>query len=620
MESISFSIVIPVHNRAHTLSACVDSILTQTYPNFELLLVDDHSTDTSVELIKTLQAKDSRIKLFIQSDEKHGAQAARNTGIHNAQYDWIMFNDSDDLWATEKIEKELDYLKELNFDKTAVIYSDCFTINVNTNEKKYWALPHISSENSYSELLIQSGPMFQSLLCSKELLSKINNLDESVPSYQEWDTSIRLAEYGKFYHIEEALFDYYIGGNDVISKSIEKDFIGRSNILNKFKNEIIKFHGKKVYSSLLASNYRNAKDKIDFTRLAVENEIISVFKHNLIQFLGKNFEKKIQPQKSYSIIKRGFRFLLRLPSRVYHKIIPQKKNEPLSYIEKFNLVKAKYNSMVYFDQNGNDKLKELLLSKSPAFITCFGSVELGTLVENLTSSQYTDNTYYCMTNNAGFFPSTKNSLNRFSNLYFNSIKQIDACGCWFNNGEAEILKKNAPDALLVELGCLNSFLYNSPYTEVLNGKKVLVIHPFVNTIEQQYKNNRSKIFKDPNILPEFELKLLKAPQTIAGNYDGYISWFDAFNKTCKKIDSIDFDISLLGCGAYGLPLGAYIKSKGKTAIHIGGALQLLFGIMGKRWAEDYDYKDRFFNEYWTYPLESDTPENSNNVENNCYWR
>ncbi|MCR5064109.1 MAG: hypothetical protein K6A89_12590, partial [Treponema sp.] len=109
-------------------------------------------------------------------------------------------------------------------------------------------------------------------------------------------------------------------------------------------------------------------------------------------------------------------------------------------------------------------------------------------------------------------------------------------------------------------------------------------------------------------------------QTIAGNTDGYSSWFEALEATKKKIDEVDFDIALLGCGAYGLPLGAYIKSKGKTAIHIGGALQLLFGIKGNRWIVNDDPVIQLFNEYWTYPFDSDTPPNSNIVENNTYWK
>lgn len=162
--------------------------------------------------------------------------------------------------------------------------------------------------------------MFQSLLCSKSLLSKINYLDDTVPSYQEWDTSIRLAEYGKFYHIEEALFDYYIGSDDAISKSVEKDFIGRCNILNKFKKEIKECHGNKKYKMLLVDNFINFKEKISFLSLVEKNEIISLYKQNLIEEFGENFEITIEKQVNkllrQNAIKRGIGFILRIPVRL----------------------------------------------------------------------------------------------------------------------------------------------------------------------------------------------------------------------------------------------------------------------------------------------------------------
>ena len=93
-----------------------------------------------------------------------------------------------------------------------------------------------------------------------------------------------------------------------------------------------------------------------------------------------------------------------------------------------------------------------------------------------------------------------------------------------------------------------------------------------------------------------------------------------------------FDICILGCGAYGLPLAAFVKRLGKQAIHMGGATQLLFGIKGRRWIEDYngywhyrpgidiniDYKP-LFNDYWVFPGDSERPKDMKKVENGCYW-
>lgn len=622
---LSVSIIIPIHNRAHTLKKCIDSILSQTYEDFELILVDDHSTDSSLRICKEYFSNDLRIKVFNQSDEKHGAQAARNTGIKNAKHDWIMFNDSDDVWHKDKIKKELDVLEQYGYDEQTVIYSDCNTINVDTNEKNYWALPHIDEKKSYKDLLVKSGPMFQSLLCSKKHLEEIGYLDESVPSYQEWDTSIRLAKNGRFVHIKEPLFDYYVGANDTISKSIGKDFIGRCNIYNKFKDEIIKTHGEKQYKRMMALCFSNAKDNVDFEILKKQNQIIKKYEDNLIELFGKDYKNKINKctkDTNLCKVKTKISNLLhipfyKIPGKIFRKMYPQKKE---SYQDKIKRSIKKYASKVYFNQEGNGKLLELLSRKKPVFITRFGSVELNTLNEFTKGKNYSESTFVSMRNNAGFFPITRESLDGFAKLYFESIKNIDCCGVWFNDGEAKILKDNVPSALLVELSCLNSFLYDNPYTQILRNKNILVIHPFVNSIQYQLANNRTKLFSNPNVLPECNINLIKAPQTIAGNTDGYGSWFEALEDTKKKIAECNFDIALLGCGAYGLPLGAYIKSLGKTAIHIGGALQLFFGIKGRRWETEYNYGETIFNEHWIYPLDTDIPFKSNEVENNCYWK
>ena len=86
----------------------------------------------------------------------------------------------------------------------------------------------------------------------------------------------------------------------------------------------------------------------------------------------------------------------------------------------------------------------------------------------------------------------------------------------------------------------------------------------------------------------------------------------------KQVDAMDFDIAILGCGAYGLPLAAHIKRIGKKAVHMGGASQILFGIRGKRW-EDHPVISKLFNEHWARPDENETPTNSKNVEDGCYW-
>ena len=118
--------------------------------------------------------------------------------------------------------------------------------------------------------------------------------------------------------------------------------------------------------------------------------------------------------------------------------------------------------------------------------------------------------------------------------------------------------------------------------------------------------------------------MIKAVQTIAGEKSHFGNWFEALDYMKNEIANRDFDLLIVGCGAYGLPLAAFGKQMGKKAIHLGGGTQLLFGIKGKRWEGRYHGDDtRFadlFNEYWTYPSENEKPQNAEKVEGGCYWQ
>lgn len=152
-------------------------------------------------------------------------------------------------------------------------------------------------------------------------------------------------------------------------------------------------------------------------------------------------------------------------------------------------------------------------------------------------------------------------------------------------------------------------------------KKVLVIHPFADSIKYQYENNRKKLFQNTDYLPKFKLYTMKAVQTIADERDDrFDDWFEALDYMYFEAMKFDFDIALIGCGAYGYPLAAKLKKAGKQAIHLGGVLQIMFGVIGKRWEDDENPIVRnLFNEYWIRPSDNEIPSNSKSVEKGCYW-
>lgn len=248
MNDLFISIVIPMYNRSKTIIYCLDSVCTQTFKNIEIIVVDDFSTDNSVDLVSSYQ--DNRIKL-IKLEKNSGAQIARNRGIIEAKGNWIAFNDSDDLWEKDKLEIQIKELEKTNFDKNTVVHSNCICLDLINNKTWEWKVP-ITNDSCYRLLLERPAPLFPTLLISKEALLEIGLLDENVPSYQEWDTSISLAKKCKFIHIEKPLFTYVLHQGETISKNHKRDIEGYLYIINKFKNDLQKYNLYEKHINLLA--------------------------------------------------------------------------------------------------------------------------------------------------------------------------------------------------------------------------------------------------------------------------------------------------------------------------------------------------------------------------------
>lgn len=294
----------------------------------------------------------------------------------------------------------------------------------------------------------------------------------------------------------------------------------------------------------------------------------------------------------------------------------------------------------------SDEIYKLLSSNAPCMIARYGAFELSTVVNYLGVANYKFSVCEFikgnapdpiwnkallgyMQNNAGFFPTTEENIIKFCKLMIEDTKHLDLLGSWTWNDlyMIQFFKKNF---ISVHIHLLEPFWnMDDPWTKALTGKKVLIVHPFNELIEKQYSENRSKLFTNPNLLPQFELKTIKAVQSIGGVSNGFKDWFEALAWMQSEIDKYDYDICLLGCGAYGFPLAAHCKRMGKKAIHLGGALQLLFGIRGKRWenpeygVEAWDIQRgaylNLMNEHWVRPGEHQMNNNTKNVEGGCYW-
>jgi len=290
----------------------------------------------------------------------------------------------------------------------------------------------------------------------------------------------------------------------------------------------------------------------------------------------------------------------------------------------------------YEGQEASDQIRNLLTNNKPCMICRMGLGELRVIVNYIDISNpasflqksldyiterrdrfwwdpYHKTDLY---NFSGFFPPTDEMLSRFSVDMLKDMKEIDLLGSW-RKQENRLNDYLPPNLIRIRLADLDSFLHPNPWSEALAGKKVLVIHPFEESIKQQYARRRL-LFQDPRVLPDFELKTLKAVQSLVGTQVEFSDWFAALDWMCQQIDKIDFDIALIGAGAYGLPLAAHVKRIGKKGVHLGGSTQMLFGIRGKRWDDIPEYQ-RFFNDYWVRPQSQETPANFRSLEKGAYW-
>lgn len=289
----------------------------------------------------------------------------------------------------------------------------------------------------------------------------------------------------------------------------------------------------------------------------------------------------------------------------------------------------------------SEMIYNLLSDNKPCMIARFGSTEMSAIINYLgvNSQQHSiwkfikgqqpewwwnKNIMNQMQQWSGFFPPTPENMQRFGKMMIEDAKEVDLLGSWLKE---EYLFFQNRDIQAVKLVLLEPYHSNHPWSRILQNKKVLVVHPFAQLINEQYKN-RKHLFSNPQVLPDFDLITLEAVQSLGGSNDKFRSWFEALQWMEDEMDKTDYDICLIGCGAYGFPLAAHAKRKGKKAIHLGGALQLLFGIKGRRWeAEDYGTKwnlppnayKALFNEYWVRPSKNETPTTALKVEGGCYW-
>lgn len=215
MSPPRISVVIPAHDRGGVLPRSVGSVLAQTLPPLEVIVVDDASTDETERVVRELGAR------YVRLDARSGAQAARNRGVTEATGDWIAFQDSDDEWLPDKLERQVALLE----DEWTVAHG-------RATKPMRWLLGN--DEHPLDTLLQRPATLFPALLVSRAALDRMGPLDEDLESFQEWDTSIRLAEFCRFVAPDDPVFVYH-RSHDAISASRRHDIEGYARVIEKHR-------------------------------------------------------------------------------------------------------------------------------------------------------------------------------------------------------------------------------------------------------------------------------------------------------------------------------------------------------------------------------------------------
>jgi glycosyltransferase involved in cell wall biosynthesis len=287
------SVIIPTYNRANLINKAIQSVLDQTYTDFEIIVVDDGSTDNTENVVKGFQ--DERIR-YMYHKKNMGVSSARNTGIISAKGVFISFQDSDDVWLPKKLEKEIKIF-ESSIPKVGVVYSRLCRIS--NNEKTLFPLPeHKIREGTIHNQLVKGNFVHGLTLIRKSCFEKVGTFDEQLPALEDWEIYLRISKYFDFRYLDETLIISYLKDEgltlnleiqiDATEKIIEKHF----DEFNQQKRATADIYG--FLASQLCLNGSLGEGRNYFLK-AIRNDPIN-FRYYfafIVSLLGLTFYKKI---------------------------------------------------------------------------------------------------------------------------------------------------------------------------------------------------------------------------------------------------------------------------------------------------------------------------------------
>jgi hypothetical protein len=550
-----------------------------------------------------------------------------------------------------------------------------YTLSEETNIQD---IPNVDRINIFSQFFIHPNEERQAeiLKCLKfnienPYITSIYLLNERIYNEDELDTSsnkiiqVDIKRRLKFQDVFDYIYDNNITGYNII---VNSDIFLKNNIRNIYKSDI--HINKKMYALLryeynvnkpnednifgyrgdsqdtwiIHSNFSISKKEskifnFEFGKPGCDNKIIYLM--STIGFEIINDPEFIKTYHIHSSNIRNYTSSDRV-NKPYELVIP-----------KYFLEKAKNQNMydvnILYSENYNHKIGNIRLykyiskkiNKNQNFIIPRGStVETTYAIYGLLLSLkeynkhneqiigFLENNKHIMKNNAGIKVSTIESIKKYSSMYLKAFEQCEIYGTWApfdavyrsSSTTYEVLNKlfKNKETFYSEALDIFHYIYSTPWTFALKDKRILIISAFKESIDKKIENRKDIYGID--LFPNCEIITIKPPQT-QGNEESeefYIELTKFTNELDKIVDK--YDIALVSCGGYGSLVCSHIYNSGKSAIYIGGVLQMYWGILGTRWFNDRpDIIRLFLNKNWSRPMESEKPKNYENIEGSCYW-
>lgn len=586
--SIKFSVIIPTYHRPRELTKCLEGVLAQKFPEnwYEIIVVDNDSKGSAKKTTANIQAKKD---IIYHKRFSNNLSEARNLGAKLGKGEWIAFLDDDCVPKPDWLKVAMELLQENN--QPGLVFGGGYIergdARITSNPKAIY-LPR-------DKYLVEGNCFFR----RSEYLAE---------GGMRADLGPNATRFG--YHEGSELQDRFL--QKYRSQHIRILF-GKLAVHHDEKQKRKKWHSIiSGYDSAFAFNLNRQK-----------GDILNILR--VLGCMGRyslHFIKQHPTGKDRELYRFGE--LLGESAvhfkRVYKTCTERARvlnNKLLRHLNKQTLSCNLASPNIFMDK---------LIQRAPFLAGKIGGAELLAL-------EYMDHRIRFdwprgwswrrpasrLHNNAGFFPIEKKKFMRWGTEMRKAIAEVDFLSPWqtdpfLEKYEVALIKTLAPQSRAIPVNLLGRKILPE-----IASFRWLVISPFMKTMKKQV--TRLKEIHDPTGSASIDwdhisrtCQFVRCPFQSHLEPSPYDSWEDGLEKLATEVASKEFDVALIGAGAWSLPLGRRIKQMGKSAIHMGGEMQLLFGIKGKRWEYAFIY-----NSAWVNSDPEETPKDSNRVEDGCYW-